>query len=235
MSLLPIPNEVIKEIKRKIVIRPVKKYRKVRTLSSDWFRKVADEYTPPLSKSEVEEFRKNPWRFGIKVIDGIRNVNFLALILRGAVRAAKNKTLAWIAALYILHSAVDNNHLKYDRIFDFERPLGVRVPKEFKLIIPVPSTWNFYEFGREIRVRKRDVFLTILSIAQELEGEEFSSSSSFINFFLEGYEELRTELNLAKVDPPNAFLKLRDIITHPEKYLRNEEVEEIKEELDRWL
>ena len=113
-------------------VRPVKK--PMRSPSEEQFYRVADRFTPPLTKKEKEFYIKNPNIFCEHLI---KNAKFFVktgeLLHDTSEKAqkslpAKEAISALLVIQRIYHAALDYNYLKYDRHLEYhdykESPVG---------------------------------------------------------------------------------------------------------------
>ena len=230
--LIPVSDAVVSFWRDILVFRRLEVYDQYKTAKRPELRFIMDKFTPFPDEKEMEDFRKNPWNLVVKVVRGAVLVNTFSLFLR---KILDEDPLSWYAALYLAHSALDNNYLKYDRLLERPDLLDIAIDKDFTPLVPLPSTWNLQRWlEREKRVDENSVRATVLSIAQDLEGRFISLGYDFVSFFLEGYEKIREHLDFPTGLPPLLrFVKLREVL-YRLGGVRGNERNLVKEELRRW-
>ena len=230
-SLIPVSDGVVEFWKEYLVLRKLEMYNQFETAKRPELHFIMDVFTPFPSEEELKRFRENPWTLLLEVVKGAYLVNAFVSFLRKVVTTP----LSWYAALYLAHSAVDNNYLKYDRLLERPDLLGVTITNRFVPLLPLPSAW-----GSDLWFKKEKIFdenvvkATILSLAQDLEGHAISSGYDFVTFFLEGYDNIRDALGLKDTNNPiERFVILRKIL-YKLSGVSGEDAEKVREELLRW-
>ncbi len=230
--LIPVSEGVVAFWRDALVFRKLKKYGAYETAHRPELRFIMDAFTPFPDEEELISFRENPWNLVLKVVRGAILVNAFSSFMRSVLG---EDPLSWYAGLYLAHSALDNNYLKYDRLLERPDLLGVKVTPDFVPLLPLPSTWNLQRWEeREKRCNGEAARITVYSIAQDLEGRAVSEGYDFVSFFLEGYDKIAKRFGLPENAPPiERFVELRRLLFGL-KGVEGEEREAVRRELTRW-
>jgi len=229
--LIPVSDDVANFWRDVLLLRRLEIYDRYDTTKHDDLKFIMDRFTP-FPEEELEEFRRRPWSLVLRVVRGAILVNAFSLFMR---RVLPREPLPWYAGLYLVHTALDNNYLKYDRLLERPDLLGVRIDKDFTPLVPLPSVWDVERWlRREKRLDENSVRATVFSLAQDLEGQAVSEGYDFVSFFLEGYDVVAQRFGLPdQASPIEKFVLLRKILYRLEG-VRGVEREEVRRELLRW-
>jgi len=228
--LIPVNKEVIEFWRNTLELKKLEIYNEYNTVKHEELRFIMDNFTP-FPHKELEIFIKNPWELVLRVVRGAILVNSFSYFMK---KILPENPLAWYIGLYLVHSAVDNNYLKYDRLLERPDLLKVNIDKDFTPLVPLPSTNIERWLEREKISDINNAKVTIFSIAQELEGKTFSFGYDFVKFFLEGYEKIKDYFNLRDTQNPlEKFVTLRKIL-YRLNGLNEEDKKIVKKELERW-